>query len=233
MPDEAIVSSQKTNNISIASKPKVNFRSPKRAYKKIWSDWNIYVEKSIYSGDPQLADEAIEKLEDNLELIFDILPIEAARNLETIDFYLLWGTDVPEGGRKSGLSYIRDGEPRNYRHLDTRWNDAVIIYSAKNLVYLSDLWTRKALVHELAHAWHITNWPDKHPPIYNAYKSANRKGLYQNIVDNKNKKISRAYAIKNQLEYFAELSAIFLLEEIITRSIGPDSWNMIVPGRQW
>lgn len=71
------------------------------------------------------------------------------------------------------------------------------------------LWAKKALMHELAHAWHITNWPESHPPIVNAYQNAKRVEFYTNVKDIKGENIPKAYAIKNQLDYFAELLAIY------------------------
>ena len=64
-------------------------------------------------------------------------------------------------------------------------------------------------MHELAHAWHITHWPDKHPPIYDAWRGSQGKQLYRNVNDYNGKTLPMAYAAKNQLEYFAELSAIY------------------------
>jgi hypothetical protein len=55
------------------------------------------------------------------------------------------------------MGYFRKGQPLNYHYLDPRWQDVIVIYSAKNLLYLNELWTKKALMHELAHAWHIGN----------------------------------------------------------------------------
>lgn len=52
----------------------------------------------------------------------------------------------------------------------------------------------------------ITYWNERLP-----FSNAKDLGLYRNIKDNKGKIISKAYAIKNHLEYFAELSAIYFV----------------------
>ena len=192
-------------------KEKISFRIPQREYQKTSGRWSLYLESSMVTGDPDLADKAQRKLERNLSEIFAVLPAQTARKLERLSFYLMWGEDAPGGGRDSGMSFIRDGEPDNYPHLDPRWNGVIVIYSAKNLMYLDSLWTKKALMHELAHAWHIMNWPEKYEPIYAAYVNAKSKDLYRNVKDYKGKTIPTAYAIKNQLEYFAELSAIYFV----------------------
>src|SRR4029077_19929791 len=74
---------------------------------------------------------------------------------------------------------------------------------------LTPLWALKALVHELAHEYHLTRWPEKYAPIYEAWEHARRRGLYRNVRDDKGKLHPLAYAMTNQLEYFAELSTMY------------------------
>ena len=195
----------------LESQAQVSFRAPHRDYQRSASKLNIYVERSLIEGDSKLATAARNKLEHSLDEIFAALPAVPARRLKEIRFYLLWGEAAPQGGLDSGMSYFRPGEPGNYPHLDPDWNHVVVIYSAANLMYLDSLWTRKALMHELAHAWHIINWPEQHPPISAAYLAAKNGGLYKYVKDKKGKVIAEAYAVHNQLEYFAELSAMYFV----------------------
>jgi hypothetical protein len=190
------------------SRAQVSFRDPPRTYERHAGRFEIYVERSLLTGDSKLAEAALGKLELSLAEVFAALPVRPRAELSTVRFYLLWGEDAPEGGRKSGMSYLRQGEPRNYAHLDPDWNHVIVVYSAVNLMYLDSLWTKKSLMHELAHAWHVTHWPEKHPPIFHAYQDARTAGLYRNVRELKGKIIPEAYAMKNQLEYFAELSAM-------------------------
>ena len=195
----------------VAYKHKANYCKPRREYIRTGKKWTIYLEKTLVEGDETLANKALFKLEKNLNEIIDILPVRPARKLKELDVYLLWGKKSPNGGRAGGMSYIRPGEASNYFYLDPRWQHAIIVYSAKTLMYLDDTWTKKALMHELAHAWLISNWPQRHPPIYETYLNAKKKGLYLNIKDYKGKDIETAYALKNQMEYFADLSSIFFV----------------------
>jgi hypothetical protein len=81
------------------------------------------------------------------------------------------------------MSYIRKGEPKNYTYLDPRWGHSLIIYSAENLMYLNELWSRKAIFHELSHAWHIMNWPEKYPPIFDSWKNAKNSQKFVGVRD--------------------------------------------------
>lgn len=186
---------------------KVDFHGTRREFLPIPGLAQGHIEASLLRGDKALADRAMRKLSDVLRAAFASLPGHAQRELRSVRFYLLWGAAAPGGGLPSGMRYVRHGEPSARNGHDPRWAHAVIIYSADNLMYLDELWSRKALVHELAHAWHVTHWPDQHPPIREAWENAVRLGLYTGVKDYRNRVIESAYALKNPLEYFAELSA--------------------------
>lgn len=211
MPLAFLPASAAANDTEGAKAPRADFRVPQRQYERAPGDLQIYVERSLARGDASLSQEAQRKLQTSLHEIFAVLPERPARRLKQLRFFLMWGTDAPEGGRASGMSFIRNGEPTRYPYLDPTWNEVIVVYSAKNLMYLDSLWTKKALMHELAHAWHILNWPEKHPPIHGAYAAAMTQGLYRNVRDNKGKVIPNAYAARNRLEYFAELSAMYFV----------------------
>ncbi len=163
------------------------------------------------TGNPVLYRSSVNKLEETLDYVFSMMPENPRRELSELNIYLLWGEASPNGGRKSGMSYIRKGEPKNYSHLDSKWENSLIVYSAENLMYLNELWSRKAIFHELSHAWHILKWPEKHPEIYGPWKGALDAKKYVRVEDVNGTVIASAYARKNQLEYFAELSAMYFV----------------------
>ncbi len=195
----------------LSEKERISYRVPQRNYIQEPGKWRIYVEASMHKGNSKLYRESVDTLKNVIDKLFSTIPAHAAQQLESLKFYLMWGEASPDGGRKSGMSYIRKGEPENYLYLDSQWEHSIVVYSAKNLIYLNGLWAKKALMHELAHAWHITNWPQRYPPIYSAWKNAKQQRLYLNVNEVKGGKIDKAYALKNQLEYFAELSAIYFV----------------------
>ncbi len=185
---------------------KVDFYTVRRDYSPVAGLPQVYMEASLLRGDPKLAERASRKLSDVLPVALASLPDHAQRKLESLRFYLLWGQAAPQGGLRSGMRYVRRGEPTPQNGHDPRWEHSIVIYSAENLMYLDELWSKKALVHELAHAWHVTHWPDQHLPIRKAWTNAVKMGLYKDVTDYKHRTIASAYALKNPLEYFAELS---------------------------
>ncbi|WP_077343072.1 hypothetical protein [Pseudocolwellia agarivorans] len=196
---------------SMLVQAEVNFRVPSRDYINVKGDWNIFYEASLKRSNPQLAKESLLKLKSTLKSIEKKLPRNSLRKLKTLKIFLMFGENSPHGGKKSGMRFVRRGETNKRLHYDNKWEHSIVIYSAKNLMYLTDMWAKKALTHELAHAWHIMHWPDKYAQILNPWKNAKSKGLYKNVKDYKNRIKPNAYAIKNNLEYFAELSAMYFV----------------------
>ncbi len=189
----------------------VDYRVPSRDYINVKGDWNIFYEASMERSNPQLAKDSLRKLRKTLNSIEQKLPYTSLRKLKTLKIFLMWGNDSPQGGKKSGMRFVRRGETNKRLHYDNQWEHSVVIYSAENLMYLTDMWAKKALTHELSHAWHIMHWPDKYAKILKPWKNAKAKKLYTNVKDYKNRIKPEAYAIKNNLEYFAELSAMYFV----------------------
>ena len=57
----------------------------------------------------------------------------------------MWGDEAPEGGERSGMRYVPQGATKSGPRTDPRWNHAIVIYSAENLLYLNAVWSKKAL----------------------------------------------------------------------------------------
>lgn len=189
----------------------VNYNYPVRGYSSVDGEWNIFYEKDMEAADPELARQSVSKLVSALSSVEKQLPDSSLKKLKTLKIFLMWGEDSPYGGNRSGMRFVRQGETRRWPHYDKRWEHSIVIYSAENLVYLTDMWAKKALVHEFAHAWHIMHWPEKYSPIVKSWENAKSKNLYKNVKDYKEGIKPEAYAIKNNLEYFAELSAMYFV----------------------
>ena len=52
---------------------------------------------------------------------------------------------------------------------------------------------------------------EKEPEILAAWQNAESAGLYRNVNDVNGKLLAEGYATRNQLEYFAELSAAYFV----------------------
>lgn len=189
----------------------VNYRLPTRHYEfEQLGGWRVYSEKGM-SAQWDKTPAAKQKLLKSLAALEPHFPKNALNYFHSLNIYLMWGPKSPLGGEASGMRYVRKTETKFYPTYDPAWENAVIIYSAENLLYLNDLWAQKDLAHELSHAWHIANWPDKESRILAAWENARAKGLYLNVQDINGSTHKRAYALTNTLEYFAELSAMYFM----------------------
>ncbi len=194
-----------TNN----GESEVNFRTPKRNYQRIPGEWKIFVEREMANSQPDLTNQATHKLQQTLSDIIGRLPAQASSMIRGLNYYLMWGEKSPQGGLRGGLRTVLYGGARSLPLYDPAWDNAVVIYSAP--FFLSSAWTHKTLTHEIAHAWHLTHWPATNAPILASWRGAKDAGLYRNVIDYKGDNVASAYALNNQLEYFAELSAFYFV----------------------
>jgi hypothetical protein len=190
----------------------VDYRKPAREYKTVTIDkWTVFVEKQLLSESPVVAKQAQLRLKAMLAKALAALPEASRAGLRKLPIYLLYGPKAKGGGRDNGLEYFQKDAPKYHKKLDPRWGSCMVIYCADNYVRISDFWALKALVHEFAHAYHLEQWPEDQPDIFRAWDNAAKQGLYRNVKDDSGRAIDKAYALVNQLEYFAELSCMYFI----------------------
>ena len=188
----------------------INYREPRREFKTVKRGrWSFEVEQQLMDEAPAIAEKAVKRLQENLNEAFRLLPKPAHPVLLEMTWFVLYGPKSRGGGLDSGLEYDARNAPKFRPNLDERFQRCIIVHCAENYTKLSDLWALKAVLHELGHAHHKENWPEKQPEIMDAWKNAIDKGLYLNVRDEKGKTAPKAYALANQLEYFAELTTMY------------------------
>ncbi|MCX5682110.1 MAG: hypothetical protein NT049_00265, partial [Planctomycetota bacterium] len=163
-----------------APKPVVNFREPARTYNTVQlGQWTVMVEQQLQADDPDLAKQTLARLEGKLGVLLAALPDPARPRLQKLPIYLMYGPKAKDGGYNNGAEYFQKTAPEHNQNLDPRWKNCVVIYSARNYVQLSELWSVKLLAHEFAHAHHLQQWPEKQPDILQAWNHAVECGLYR------------------------------------------------------
>jgi hypothetical protein len=218
---------------------KPDFRNPPRQYEDVTlGDRTFVVEAQLLKEDPALARRSLARLNKNIDQVLEILPPHSHPFIARQQFWMMYGPKATAGGKASGLAYFRPGSPKFDVKRDERWNSVVVVYDAKNYVALTDLWALKAVLHELAHAYQLEQWPEKEPHILAAYDNAMSQNLYRNVKNDKGGVFSKAYATQNQLEYFAETSCMFFARcnyqpyhRLELKQYDPVGYEMI--RRQW
>ena len=191
-------------------KPVINYREPRREFRTIKKGrWSFEVEQELLDGSPAIADRALKRLQESLNEAFRLLPKPAHPVLLELKWFVLYGPKARGGGLDNGLEYDGYNAPKFRPNLDDRFTRCIIVHCAENYAGLSNLWALKAVLHELGHAHHKENWPEKQTDIMAAWQNAVDQGLYVNVRDDKGQIRPKAYALANQLEYFAELTAIY------------------------
>jgi hypothetical protein len=187
-----------------------NFREPERRYiDRQAKGRTFHLERELVERRPEVAREAADRLGAKIEEALALFPDHTRERLGKLSFFVLLGPEAPGGGRDNGLEYFRGTDPDFHRNLDPRWRSAVVVYCAENYLLQDEHWAILALVHEFAHAWQLENWPEKQPEILAAWSAARADGRYRGVKDVNGKALDAAYALHNQLEYFAELSCAY------------------------
>jgi hypothetical protein len=196
-----------TGNARSQAKPAFDFSDPRRSYLRLDGELDVFYERGLAS-DPQLFTASTTKLTALTKELIAALPAPARPQLKATAYYLLWGSQSPFGGQDSGTRYVGGGtrNPLN----DPRWPEgSIVILNARNFERQGALWSRKLLLVLMARAWHLSQWPARHPAIVEPYDNALKLGLYRNVVDYKGRTQAKASALNHPVDYFAELSAAY------------------------
>ncbi|WP_423012805.1 hypothetical protein [Undibacterium sp. Di27W] len=172
------------------------------------------VEQDMAAADPKLTAAASSRLQQMLTAILEKLPAASHQHVKGRNFYLMWGPRSPKGGKKGYGHYmeaILSVDPLRLPMYDPAWKNAVVIYSTDFFMSWDDVYIRHSLAHEIAHTWHQREVLRKNRQIIDALEAAKRAGLYKNVASLKRGNIGRAYALTNDHEYFAELSAAYFI----------------------
>ena len=190
----------------------VDFNHPPREYVITNTQgWVVWVEKELWAEHPTLASNALARLDRKLDEVCRALPGHAQAVFYRLNIFLMLGEEARFGGRNNGAEYFQRHAPKHFPNLDPRMGSSLVIYSARNFVWLSEFWSRKLLVHEFAHAWHMEQWPETQDSIWTTYQAAMAKNLYREVKTTDGKTLALGYAAANQLEYFAELSCSYFV----------------------
>lgn len=161
--------------------------------------WTVRVNRRLLDGRGAAA---LKLLESRLQEVVRLVPLLAVVELRKVPIWL--GVD---DGHAPGAEYhsSRDWLTANGYNPDKA--RAVEIGSAANFVRWS-IEQPSMLLHELAHAYHDRVLGFDHAGIRAVYEEAKARGLYDSVL-RFNGRRERAYAMKDEREYFAEATEAF------------------------
>lgn len=164
----------------------------------------IIVESELLAQNPELAHACARRLQQKVQQALALMPSAHRAQFAGIRFYLFNGSQSSYGGKDSGLWYFS-----KKNRISERFNDSIIINSAQRFLNLSEAHALAVTIHELAHGFNHYNrarfWREQRA----AYNNTLTQKRYQKPGKTPTDKPWKAYALTNEKEYFAELSAMF------------------------
>jgi hypothetical protein len=155
---------------------------------------------------PDELNPALALLREQLEEINRLIPQDALTILKTIPFWIeADNPDFPCACYHVSVDWLRE----NGYNTDKR--RSVEISNPKNYMAWVNLNQPYMTLHELAHGYHDIRYGYDHPYILACYRLAVASKKYESVPHNRGGE-RRAYALNNQMEYFAELTEAYFGE---------------------
>jgi len=180
--------------------------SPTHEIRQI-SGWNVHISSSLLTNNAEATDAALKLLSAQLDNIVNVVPPAAVGELRKVP---LWFSPEYPGIR-----------PKAEYHASANWlrengRDPVMAKSVEfTNIRIFETENRRMpmlALHELAHSYHDRVLGNNHPEIKAAYEAAKASGKYEQVeqrsADGRTRK-TRAYAMNNPQEYFAESTEAF------------------------
>ncbi|PIR39149.1 MAG: hypothetical protein COV35_01120 [Alphaproteobacteria bacterium CG11_big_fil_rev_8_21_14_0_20_39_49] len=154
--------------------------------------WTVRIQEDLLKEN-LLQARALRELQSQLLKIRNRVPYRAMKQLQTVSIFLY--------KEKGGV------DPNVTAYYSPLYK-AVVFHNAEKLQNLSDR-QNAVVLHELAHGYHDIVLSYDNPQIKDAYNNAVKNGLYTNVKTQNGGIASKAYALENHVEYFAELSETY------------------------
>ncbi|MDA7881271.1 GDSL-type esterase/lipase family protein [Akkermansiaceae bacterium] len=212
-----LVSYRDTLAANLLAAQHLQFPPPKGYTGEKHKGWTVFVHEELKITHPEKTELALRLLDNQLQDIIDRIPGPAVSYLKKVP---LW------------FSPSKDGKGGACHHPSSGWlkaNGFPVAFS--KTIEFSNIpnFERETMrmpnfaLHELAHAYHNHLLGDEHQELLTSYVRAKKSGSYNNVPKrtgdpNNPLKIYRgpAYAMNNQMEYFAETTEAYFCENDIT-----------------
>ena len=172
------------------------------AYHKMTLEgWTVYVEKSLVANNDPRVYRALKILSHKLQELKTLLPQPQLNQLINVPIWL-----SSNNGDTAEFYFF---EQRVFRNdLNPELMDGVEFQNIDIFIKMIQF-NPMLVLHELAHAYHKMHFDTIDKPIMRAYKNAEQKKLYLNVMYLNREKMKQAYALTNAFEYFAELTETY------------------------
>jgi arylsulfatase A-like enzyme len=168
--------------------------------------WPVRVSKELRQQEPNATAKALELLTAQCRKVIGVLPSNTLAKVRTVPIWM----SLPAPGRKPTGEYHDDPvwlrrnglDPAKAKGIEFS-NIPIFEAEIKRMPML--------LLHELSHAFHNQILGYEHEPVSELFQRAKRSGTYDKVA-RKNYDPQKAYAMSNQMEYFAETTEAYFGE---------------------
>ena len=173
---------------------------------KAVAGWRLFISRALLEQDPAATEEALELLTTQLQEIIRVVPAAAVVELRKVP---LWFSPEYPGVQPRAEYHPDAGWLRNH-HRDPAMEKGIEFTNIRIFRRETNRMPNFTL-HELAHAYHDRVLPQgfSHRGIQTAFENAQKRGRYERVEqrfgDGRSAQ-TRAYAMTNPMEYFAECS---------------------------
>jgi hypothetical protein len=156
---------------------------------------------------PLIARRVLDELARQSEAIGKAIPKGAFRWMQSVRIWVEW-----RARSDTAMVFHESREWLRTHDHNPEKAGSVEIGNARHFLEWSAVDQPWMLLHELAHAYHVRVLGVGFAPIRNAYENAKRAGLYTAVSYALETNPKPAYALRNEREYFAELSEAYFGE---------------------
>ncbi len=170
--------------------------------------WSVHLDKRLLDGQSAATAKALELLAKQLQEIVKVVPAPAVAELQKVPLWISpeYPGIPPRAEYHPGVGWLKD----NGR--DPVMAKGVEFTNVRNFE-AETLRMPNFALHELAHAYHDRVLGNGHPGVLAAFRHARDAKLYDNVERWSGPgwpmRRERAYAMTNEMEYFAETTEAF------------------------
>ena len=169
--------------------------------------WRVKVNAAFRASNPDTIAAALALLQRELAAIVAALPPQRLTPLQATVFWL--DERVHEGAAAAKAPTFHPDRGWLSAHgLNPDMAGGIELPNAQDFID-SYSWEPWAIMHELAHVYHLRVLGENNEAIRGAFEHARDAGLYGNVKRYDGSIVPKAYALENEREYFAELTEAY------------------------
>ena len=187
--------------------------TPTSAYRELKiAEFTVFVHPLCYKQPGKTAADSLNRLRIKLEEVNRLVPKKQLEVLQKVRLWVEWVKPAKDNPIGDSSYHIWTGWLIDNGHNPDKANGVEIPMKGDLTDEVCFDFQPMFMLHELTHAYHHQVLGHDNPDVKKAFRHAQKKKIYENlphIYEGKYQKPGKAYAMANDMEYIAELSAAY------------------------